>query len=116
MGVSLPQFSMKYYGTKKQIGGCSVYIELKHPVLLKHIKRHSPDGFQWGYGGSGPADLALSIIMDFDKREGLDGFSPDKIYQLFKRDFIMTAGDELSIDFEDIKEWLRNIPATVEKD
>lgn len=22
---------------------------------------HSPDGFEWGYGGSGPADLALNI-------------------------------------------------------
>ena len=31
---------------------------------LKHICRHSPDGFNWGYGGSGPADLALSILTD----------------------------------------------------
>src|SRR5712664_3316643 len=23
---------------------------------------HSPDGFQWGYGGSGPAQLALAIL------------------------------------------------------
>src|SRR5204862_6265890 len=29
---------------------------------LKHVVHHSPDGFQWGYGGSGPADLALSIL------------------------------------------------------
>lgn len=25
---------------------------------------HSPTGFNWGYGGSGPADLALSLLMD----------------------------------------------------
>ena len=31
---------------------------------LVHIVRHSPDGFEWGYGGSGPADLALSILTD----------------------------------------------------
>lgn len=24
---------------------------------------HSPDGFNWGYGGSGPAQLALAINM-----------------------------------------------------
>lgn len=26
---------------------------------------HSPDGFEWGYGGSGPADLALNILGMF---------------------------------------------------
>jgi hypothetical protein len=24
---------------------------------------HSPCGYEWGYGGSGPADLALNILM-----------------------------------------------------
>ncbi len=28
------------------------------PHLVTH---HSPDGFNWGYAGSGPADLALNI-------------------------------------------------------
>ena len=32
---------------------------------LAHIVRHSRTGFAWGYGGSGPADLALSILADF---------------------------------------------------
>lgn len=32
---------------------------------LEHrVVRHSPDGFAWGYGGSGPAELALNIIVD----------------------------------------------------
>lgn len=26
---------------------------------------HSPDGFEWGYGGSGPSDLALNILALF---------------------------------------------------
>jgi hypothetical protein len=25
---------------------------------------HSPTGFEWGYGGSGPAQLALAILVD----------------------------------------------------
>lgn len=25
---------------------------------------HSPSGFEWGYGGSGPAQLALAILAD----------------------------------------------------
>ena len=24
---------------------------------------HSPTGFEWGYGGSGPADLVLNILL-----------------------------------------------------
>jgi hypothetical protein len=31
---------------------------------LRHIPFHSPDGFECGYGGSGPADLALAILVD----------------------------------------------------
>jgi hypothetical protein len=28
------------------------------------LANHSPDGFAWGYGGSGPAQLALAILAD----------------------------------------------------
>lgn len=28
------------------------------------LRNHSPDGFSWGYGGSGPAQLALAILAD----------------------------------------------------
>lgn len=28
------------------------------------LRNHSPDGFAWGYGGSGPAQLALAILAD----------------------------------------------------
>jgi hypothetical protein len=32
---------------------------------LRHANLHSPTGFECGYGGSGPADLAASILADF---------------------------------------------------
>lgn len=32
---------------------------------VKHVVYHSPTGFECGYGGSGPADLALSILADY---------------------------------------------------
>jgi len=41
------------------VGECHVYVDGKP---LRHVVHHSPDGFNWGYGGSGPADLALSIL------------------------------------------------------
>lgn len=37
---------------------------LKPGIPLKHYMRHSPDGFEWGYAGSGPAELARCILID----------------------------------------------------
>jgi peptide/nickel transport system substrate-binding protein len=31
---------------------------------LRHVSVHSPTGLEWGYGGSGPADTALAILLD----------------------------------------------------
>jgi hypothetical protein len=31
---------------------------------LRHHVRHSPTGFSWGYGGSGPAELARCVLID----------------------------------------------------
>lgn len=38
------------------------------PLCLE-IKNHSPTGFAWGYGGSGPAQLALAILVDVAGKE-----------------------------------------------
>ena len=35
------------------------------------ITRKSPTGFEWGYGGSGPSDLALNILYDFTKNKDI---------------------------------------------
>ena len=63
---------------------------------------HSPDGFEWGYDGSGPADLALNILNAF-LPPGSDGHKPQMcfkgkcsriaavLHQDFKRDFIATT-------------------------
>lgn len=51
---------------------------------LKHLVQHSPTGLEWGYGGSGPADLARSILGD---AIGNAGLSP-ALYQEFKRAFV----------------------------
>ncbi len=46
-------------------GDTAVYVEqggCRWP--LRHVVHHSPSGLSWGYGGSGPADTALSILAD----------------------------------------------------
>lgn len=35
------------------------------PVLSRKVVDHSRDGFNWNYSGSGPAQLALTILMEF---------------------------------------------------
>lgn len=50
------------------------------PKPSQKMINHSPDGFNWGYGGSGPAQLALAIILELNSK--CDG------YQQFKWDFI----------------------------
>jgi hypothetical protein len=32
--------------------------------MRQDLRNHSPTGFEWGYGGSGPAQLALAILAD----------------------------------------------------
>ncbi len=41
-----------------------VYDEDRPAYKLRQMIVHSPSGMAWGYGGSGPADLALSILAD----------------------------------------------------
>jgi hypothetical protein len=48
------------------------------------IRAHSPTGFEWGYGGSGPAQLALALCVDACGRSGAN----PRVYQRVKRDVI----------------------------
>jgi hypothetical protein len=38
--------------------------EVRDLPLHLEIRNHSPTGFEWGYGGSGPAQLALALLVD----------------------------------------------------
>lgn len=55
------------------VNGCPL-----NPCL--HVRNHSPNGFEWGYGGSGPAQLALAILVHHlgDEEQALG------LYQQFK--------------------------------
>lgn len=61
---------------------------------LRHYVRHSPTGFAWGYGGSGPAELARCILIDHLGRHEHAGNTGESIelgglsYQDFKRDIV----------------------------
>jgi len=66
-------------------GTCDVYrldgrtCERLHP--RRDVRDHSPCGFEWGYGGSGPAQLALALLCDVTE----DRAVARELYQDFKR-------------------------------
>ena len=75
------------------------------PTRSQDIINHSPDGFNWGYEGSGPAQLALAILIKFSKKQvAIDN------YQQYKRDVIayFTQGEDFELDEIEVMEWLTN--------
>ncbi len=72
--------------------------------LPQRIKYHSPTGFEWGYGGSGPADLALNILSMFIPQD--EAF---RLHQLFKSEFIASIKREGGIiPNVAIREWIKS--------
>ena len=68
---------------------------------------HSPTGFEWGYGGSGPAQLALALLADHfaDKEQALRLYQSFKfavVVKLPKRDWTLTS--------DQIKQVLQSLP------
>ena len=44
--------------------------ENRTTIILKPDRsNHSPDGFNWGYAGSGPAQLALALLLEVTNSE-----------------------------------------------
>ena len=66
------------------------------------IKVHSPMGFNWGYLGSGPAQLALALLLDAigDEARSL------ALYQSFKRAYVAGWADQWEITPEEIGAWI----------
>jgi len=52
---------MIYKGTRTE-RGCVVTVDGRPLDPRNKVRNHSPDGFEWGYAGSGPAQLALAIL------------------------------------------------------
>jgi hypothetical protein len=55
---------MKRYEGKRQGYVVSVTVDGRRLNPRFDLWNHSPTGFEWGYNGSGPAQLALAILAD----------------------------------------------------
>lgn len=68
------------------------------------VWNHSPAGFNWGYQGSGPAQLALALLLD----AGLPDDIAVRLHQDFKRSFVSKwpGGKNWSLPGEAVRLWL----------
>ena len=77
------------------------------------VKNHSSDGFNWGYAGSGPAQLALAILLEVTDSEEIALAH----YQDFKVEVIAAIpSQETDWEIEESKivEWLEARSVTLE--
>ena len=81
------------------------------PERGRKIMDHSPTGFEIGYVGSGPSQLALAILLD-----AAEGYAPDPgrtavdFHQAFERAFMagqqVPVGTEFKLSQHEIMHWL----------
>jgi Family of unknown function (DUF6166) len=69
------------------------------------IRNHSPDGFSFGYCGSGCAQLALGILLEVTDQE-----TAENLYQDYKNSVISMLpkeeGSTWKLTSEQVLEWL----------
>jgi len=68
------------------------------PEKSQAVRNHSPDGFAWGYGGSGPAQLALAICLEIGYKGHYQNFKWEIISKLPQSNFNIEFDPE-SLDF-----------------
>lgn len=78
------------------------------PERSLKLRNHSPGGFAWGYHGSGPAQLALALLLD-----ALPGNSDklaDRLYQKFKQNFVSRWPETgWEITQQEISDWVAGV-------
>jgi hypothetical protein len=70
-------------------------------VSLK-VRNHSPTGFNWGYGGSGPHQLALGILFDFTGDEYLS----ETLHHALVKDYVAGWGNKWELSGETLQTWI----------
>ncbi len=104
---------MKHYIGERTPEGCTVEVlDSSNPnggyaLDPRHdLRNHSPDGFNFGYGGSGPAQLSLALLAD---ALGNDA-KAQQWYQDFKFKVIARLeGDHFELSQEDIIQTVANL-------
>jgi Family of unknown function (DUF6166) len=107
----------KYVGTRLSDGAQVAVVDLTTHCAQSldagfRFVNHSPTGFEWGYGGSGPAQLSFAILLDYFG-------NPDearKFYQFFKWHVIANlSGNSWELDEKEIERAIAEIRELAKK-
>lgn len=84
------------------------------PTRSLKVWNHSPTGFSWGYAGSGPAQLALALLLDVTNDERLSV----RLHQRFKQEVVVRwpMSGEWKITSDEILGWVRKQQSGGEED
>jgi hypothetical protein len=78
--------------------------EFLTPERSQQLWNHSPDGFNWGYGGSGPAQLALALLL----AAGVTPRTAVRLHQTFKWEHIAPLPQHQPFVLAlDVRQWVR---------
>ena len=70
---------------------------------VPHAARHSPTGIEWGYGGSGPADLALSVLLALTDEQAANA-----LYHRFKHEVVASVPEDGGVlRAADVRQWVK---------
>ncbi len=92
-----------YVGVWTDDGGGEVNVVVPGEMTrLHHYVNHSPTGFSWGYSGSGPTDLAASMLAD------RLGYPPATAIAVQFRDKVIAGldQDDFVLNFSEVDEWI----------
>ena len=101
------EMEMATYQGLRHSAGVGGQLVLKDDNILsprpsQKMWNHSPDGFNWGYQGSGPAQLALALLLDATANPSLSV----RLHQDFKREKVASWQDDWKINSEEILAWV----------
>jgi len=98
-----------YSGHRDRKHGHTIVEVDDQPLSLRlDLENHSPTGFEWGYGGSGPAQLALAILADATGNDEL----ACQLHQEFKRAKIagLRRADAWIMTDAEVLAWVEGAP------
>ena len=103
----------EFHGCRTASGMNSVliiYSDYPAQLLLNRAPDRSPDGFEWGYGGSGPYALAKSILHEIDPE-----YAENWLVDSFKWNIIaLIADDEWTLTIEQIENFIARKTANMD--
>ena len=100
---------MKTYEGRRQGHSAIVTVDARPLNPRLDLWKHNPAGFEWGYCGSGPAQLALAILADHlgDNRQAINlhqRFKWNVVAELPRKQWVLTSQD-VDIAIQKIRHW-----------